>query len=111
MSETNTQQVNENGVLIHCNNIECTQIIEYFISYALPDYCSWTCKTIQKDREGVDNEPFSADDFINMIDTYQERAQKFSINLIVSREDYKKLVKAIVDSGVKLEWGVEMHHD
>ena len=43
--------MNENGTLIFCNNIKCLEIIEYFEPYALPDYCSWTCRAIQRERE------------------------------------------------------------
>lgn len=42
--------MNENGTPIFCNNVECSQIIEYNESYALAEYCSWTCKAIQIDR-------------------------------------------------------------
>ena len=42
--------INESGVLIHCNNINCSKIIEYISWYALSDYCSWTCKAIEKVR-------------------------------------------------------------
>ena len=46
-----TSKVNENGVMIHCNNVECSEIIDYQEHYYLPDYCSWSCKAIEKERE------------------------------------------------------------